>query len=138
MFSTQERKRRTAAGVGTELAAPRCDSMRNCGVELRKRVGEICRRRGQGGYGRKNCDCISGIERAMRWRGEAWLVGCGLQHLCHCGVGHGAMVRSVAAAAGRQTRIAAGVEGGRKRPQPEEENEEDGERTPHLAFILHE
>jgi hypothetical protein len=48
------------------------------------------------------------------------------------------MVRSAAAAAGRQTRIAAGVEGGRKRPQPEEENEEDGERTPHLAFILHE
>jgi hypothetical protein len=53
--------------------------------------------------------------------------------------GHGAMMPSVAAAAGRQARIiVAGWKGGRKRPEPEEQNQVYGEQAPHLGFILHE
>ena len=64
--------------------------------------------------------------------------GCDLKCPGRRGVRHGTMVRSMAAAAGRQARIVAGIESGRKRPQPEEQNEEDGERAPHLGSILHE
>jgi hypothetical protein len=49
------------------------------------------------------------------------------------------MMRSVAAAAGRQARVVvAGWKGCRKRPKPEEQNQEYGGQAPHLEFILHE
>ena len=52
--------------------------------------------------------------------------------------GDGAVVRSVAAAADRQTRVVACVQRGRKWPQPEEQYEEDGEGASHLTNMLHE
>lgn len=45
---------------------------------------------------------------------------------------------SVTAATGRQARIVGGIDRGSERPEPEEQNEEDGERAPHLVFMLHE
>jgi hypothetical protein len=49
------------------------------------------------------------------------------------------MMCSVAAAADRQARVVvAGWKGCRKRPEPEEQNQEYGEQAPHLEFILHE
>ena len=47
------------------------------------------------------------------------------------------MVRAVAAAAGGQRRIVS-IEGGRKRAEAEEEDEQNGESAAHLAFIVHE
>jgi hypothetical protein len=43
---------------------------------------------------------------------------------------------SVTAAAGGQARLIAGREDGRQRPQPAVQNQENGERAPHLEFIL--
>jgi hypothetical protein len=48
------------------------------------------------------------------------------------------MVRSVATAADRQTRVVACVQRSRKWPQPEEQYEEDGESASHLTNMLHE
>ena len=48
------------------------------------------------------------------------------------GFAHGAVVRAVTAAAGRETRVVGLSEQGRKRADGEEESEEDGEGTPHL------
>jgi hypothetical protein len=47
------------------------------------------------------------------------------------------MMHAVAAAAGRQ-RCVVSINGRRKRPQTEEEDKQNGESAPHLAFILHE
>ena len=47
-------------------------------------------------------------------------------------------MRSVTAAASRQARVVFGGEDGREWPQPEEENEEDGKRAPHLELMVHE
>jgi hypothetical protein len=47
------------------------------------------------------------------------------------------VVVAVAAAAGWQTQIVADREGGRKRPQAEKQNQEDGKAAPHLRFMLH-
>jgi hypothetical protein len=47
-------------------------------------------------------------------------------------------MRSVTAAAGRQARVViAGWEHGRKRPEPEDQNQEDGNPAPHLEPMLH-
>jgi hypothetical protein len=49
------------------------------------------------------------------------------------------MVCSVTAAAGREARVVfAGWQHSRKRPQPEEHNQEDGNPAPHLELMLHE
>jgi hypothetical protein len=48
------------------------------------------------------------------------------------------MMRSKAAAAGGQARVFAGSERGRKGAEREEENQEDGERAPHLDLMVHE
>lgn len=45
---------------------------------------------------------------------------------------------TVTAAAGWQARVVAGVKSRCERPQPEEQDEEDGKRAPHLVFMLHE
>ena len=74
----------------------------------------------------------------MGGRGYDGLAGCGLNHARHDGFRHGAVMRSIAAAARRQARVVAGCEGGSERPQPEEQNEEDGESAPHLEFMVHE
>jgi hypothetical protein len=47
-------------------------------------------------------------------------------------------VGTVAAAAGRQARFAAGVESRCKRTQAEEQNKKNGEAAPHLVLMLHE
>jgi hypothetical protein len=48
------------------------------------------------------------------------------------------MMRSVTTAAGRQARVVlAGWEHGRKWPEPEEQNQEDGSPAPHLELMLH-
>ena len=47
------------------------------------------------------------------------------------------MMRSVAAAAGGEARFIFSSQRGRERPEAEEENEEDGESTPHLGIIVH-
>jgi hypothetical protein len=45
---------------------------------------------------------------------------------------------SVTAAAGRQACVVAPGKECRKRPQTEEQNQEDGKPAPHLEFMLHE
>lgn len=75
---------------------------------------------------------VAGIDRALRGRGENWCVGCGLRRLPDRWSGHGAMMCSKAAAAGRQMGIVAAIESGRERTQREEQNEKDGKRAPHL------
>jgi hypothetical protein len=44
------------------------------------------------------------------------------------------MVCAIPAAAGRQAQVLAGIESGRQRPQPHEQNQEDGKPAPHLGF----
>lgn len=122
--------------MGAELAAACCDAARNGRVGPGEKNGEICRGRSQGVYRRHDCGCVTGIGGTVRRRGEDGSAG--RKALGRCDVGHGAMVRPVAAATGRQARIVAGIDGGRQRSQAEEQNEEDGERTPHLGFMLHE
>jgi hypothetical protein len=49
------------------------------------------------------------------------------------------MVRTVTAAAGREARVVfTGRQHGRKRPQPEKQNQEYGNPAPHLELMLHE
>ena len=48
------------------------------------------------------------------------------------------MVRAETTAAGRQRCVVALVDNGRKGAHSEQENEQDGEDTAHLAFMLHE
>jgi hypothetical protein len=48
------------------------------------------------------------------------------------------VVCAVAAAAGGQRCVVAAIDEDRERSKTEEENEQNGERAPHLAFILHE
>jgi hypothetical protein len=48
------------------------------------------------------------------------------------------VVRAETAAAGRQRCIVALVDDGPKGAHSEQENEQDGEDAPHLAFMLHE
>lgn len=74
----------------------------------------------------------------MRGRCDDGFAGSGLHHARHYRVGHGAVMRSIAAAAGGQAQVVVGCERGRERPQPEEKHEEDGERAPHLGFMVHE
>lgn len=50
---------------------------------------------------------------------------------------HGAVMRSVASAAGGQARFLVGGEQARKRPQPKHQNQENANNTPHLALMLH-
>jgi hypothetical protein len=48
------------------------------------------------------------------------------------------MVRSVTAAARREARVVfAGWEHSRKRPQPEKQNQKNGNPAPHLEMMLH-
>ena len=61
-----------------------------------------------------------------------------LGHLRHRRVRHGAVVRTVATAAGGQARFVIGSEGCHERPEPEEEDEEDGYGATHLGFMLKE
>ena len=68
--------------------------------------------------------------------GEDGLAGCGLGHHGGKAHGHGAVVGTVTAAAGRQDRVIAGGEERRERPQPEDQNQEDGKGTPHLEIYL--
>jgi len=46
------------------------------------------------------------------------------------------VVRSVTAAAGRQARVFTAGEGVGKRPQAEEQNQEDGKSAPHLGLMV--
>jgi hypothetical protein len=47
------------------------------------------------------------------------------------------MMRSMPAAARGQARIFAAGQQYRQRPQPEQQNQEDGKPTPHLKLIVH-
>ena len=49
---------------------------------------------------------------------------------------HRAVMRTVPAAARWQARVSAVVDEGRQRPEPEEQDEENGEAAPHLKFML--
>ena len=59
-----------------------------------------------------------------------------LGHLRHRRVRHGAVVRTVATAAGGQARFVIGSEGCHERPEPEENDKEDGHGAAHLKFML--
>jgi hypothetical protein len=48
------------------------------------------------------------------------------------------MVRTVTATAGGQTRFIVGTQGCGKRTQPEEQNQNDGEPTPHIVLMVQE
>jgi hypothetical protein len=61
-----------------------------------------------------------------------------LNHAGQGGVSHHAVVCAVAAAAGGQRCVVAAIDEDRERSKTEEENEQNGECAPHLAFILHE
>jgi len=70
--------------------------------------------------------CAVRIERAMRGCGEEGLIAEGPNHPRDHRAGHYAVMRPVAAAAGWQARVVAGLEGCRKWPQPKEQHKEDG------------
>ena len=57
--------------------------------------------------------------------------------LCRLFSGHGAVVSPVATAAGREARLCVGGKDCRKRPQPKQQNHENGNNTPHHRFILY-
>jgi hypothetical protein len=59
-----------------------------------------------------------------------------LGHLRHRRVRHGAVVGTVAAAAGGHARFVIGSEGCHERPEPEENYKEDGHSAAHLEFML--
>jgi hypothetical protein len=52
--------------------------------------------------------------------------------------GHGAMVRSMTAAAGGQTRVVTGLKQASERAEAEEQHEDQGSRAAHLQTMLHE
>ena len=76
---------------------------------------------------------------ACNWRGEDGrfagnLLGKHGRHL-H---GHGAMVRSVTAAAGGQARVVTGLKQASERTKAEEQHQDEGSRAAHLQTMLHE
>lgn len=129
--------RRSAPGVGAAWIGM-CGRPRNCGpVCLRHQSRQPRGHGNQRRDGRQDCCRGAGVIRAGERRGKG-RPGIGLRlrrgHL-H---GHGAVVRSVPPAAGRQSGVVAGFERGRKRPEPEEQDQEDGKSAPHLQLMLHE
>ena len=51
---------------------------------------------------------------------------------------HGAMVRAVAAAAGRQARVVAGLKQPSERAEAKEKHQDEGSRAAHLVLMVHE
>lgn len=96
-------------------------------------------RRGQSGDRQGGAGYVSRkIWAGLRSGEDGLAAGCGLGYKRRHTHGHGAMMRSVTAAAGRQARVVfAGWENGRKRPEPEEQNQEGGNPAPHLEPMLH-
>jgi hypothetical protein len=52
--------------------------------------------------------------------------------------GHGAMVRSVTAAAGGQARVVTGLKQASERTKAEEQHQDEGSRAAHLVLMVHE
>ena len=87
-----------------------------------------------------SCGCShgAGIAGAGSWRGEDRLAGRGLR-LCRGHLsGHGAVVRTVTAAAGGQARLRIGREQLSERPQPEQQNQKNANDTPHRRITIYE
>lgn len=81
------------------------------------------------------CRSGAGIYRAVRWSSDhRSSSGHGLNDARQRLFRHGAVVRSIAAAADRKTRVVATLESGRERPQPDEQHEQDGECASHAAI----
>lgn len=110
------------------MAVSQCPQRRQCGSG-----GDERRRRGREHGGR------AGIAGTSGWsgeRGRAVLLLAGPLGSHHGG--HGAVVRAVPPATGRQVSIVTGLERGRERPEPKEQDEQDGETAAHLTRMLHE
>lgn len=99
-------------------------------VSLFERDGWLSRCENQGMNRRHGRGGAVWVLGAMRGSGEDRVAGCAIDYSrgqdAGMGVGHSAVMRSVAATASGQTRIVFGGEDGRKGSQPEEQNEEDG------------
>ena len=81
--------------------------------------------------------CESVIERASERSGKArGRIDAPAGTRGHNLGAHGAMVRAVPPAARWQARVRAAIDEGRQRPEPEKQDEENGEAAPHLKFML--
>ena len=106
-------------------------------MSLCEQNGQAERGRGQRMDRRGGCGRVVRKTGAMRRRGRDGS-GAGLRPYGGHPRGHRAMVRSVTAAAGWEARVVfAGRKVSRKRPQPEEQNQENGNAAPHLEMMLH-
>ena len=122
---------RTEAGVGAEAAGECGGTVRHGKMGLRAEGGQSGGGLREGLRGREGGGVAVRIERAVRGsREEGFALG-RLQHARNHGVGHGAVVGAVSAAAGRQTGVV-GLERGREGAKREEEDEDEGKRAPHL------
>ncbi len=130
--------RRTAIGAGGKLAWAGNRPAGSGRMGLRQQNREA-----NGGVSERvdgSCGCShgAGIAGAGSWRGEDRLAGRGLR-LCRGHLsGHGAVVRTVTAAAGGQARLRIGREQLSERPQPEQQNQKNANDTPHRRITIYE
>ena len=128
-----ERGRRCAAGTNANLARPHicCGMKRYVGLFEKNRKLCVCpnqrvrRRRESESEARETG---TGCRRGEGWRGADCPLQCG-----HHVLAHGAVMRTMAPAAGRQAGVAAGLKQTLQRAEGEEQHHQDREGTPHLT-----
>jgi len=110
----------------------------NCGGrvslhEKNRQAGRRCQQRvgGGGGSGHEAREERAGGRSGQRRRRAGRDQGCQLR--CH-----GAVMRTMAAAAGWQTHVVAGFEHPRQGAQPEEQNQKNRDPAPHPILMVHE
>ena len=124
--SGEDRGGRAAAGAGADLA----EAGRSAGGSGRVGLRWQHRQTDPKGGERMSCGCRSGCVSGEIGAGNGSgksrsRAGCGIGHHGAHARGHGAVMCSVAATARRQARIVvASWKGCRKRPEPEEQNQE--------------
>jgi hypothetical protein len=130
-----EEGRRTAYSVRRDLTAVRFepDGTGYLTAVNRARIGGCLL--DEGVAGRRYSCWILRIVRAARWCAKSRLAG---TFILLCGIGHGAMVGTVAAATCRQARIFDRPEYRSRRVDQENQSEEDGQSAPHLQMMLYE
>lgn len=120
-----------AGGWGTAIGAGAEYDPAGRGPNVRRRMspGKQSRETGRG--------CGQSLNRSGGRNHAAWVFGAVRGSVQRgsgtegCLVGHRAMVSPMAAAASRQARLCVSRKKRRKRPQPEDSNQQNGKRTPH-------
>ena len=134
-FLGEVRCGRPAPGAGANLAEAGGGAASGGRLGLCEQNQQTDWRCGHRNRGRCWAGCVSGkIGAGCRSVDPGVAARCGLGHKRGHAHGHAAVVGAVTAAAGREARFIVGLQGRRKGPETEEQNQKDGKPAPHLEF----